>query len=142
MDEASRPVVVTGTVVHLGARVVVVPTELPAPSRLPRPEQLRRMFLAEDPGWTAEDPHAADVARRENIAERLGPDSWAVVELHGTDLPADSVRAKVRGVLTGRSVRVDSWGPEPSSTSSWSEPRVAGTDTEAPQAILDAVPDG
>jgi hypothetical protein len=141
MSEASRAVIVTGTVVHLEARVVVVPTRPPAPTRLPRSEELRRSFLAENPGWVPDDPDVADAVRRENIAERLRSDSWAVVELHGTDLPADSVRAQVRGELTGRSVVVDSWELEPCSTSTWAAPRVEGIDAETAGAIADDVPE-
>ena len=131
----------TGTVVHLDAHVVVVPTEPAAPTGLPRSEQLRRELLAANPGWTPDDRAAADAARRACIAERLRSDSWAVVELHGADLPADSVRAQVRGELTGRSVHVDSWRPEPCSTSSWAPPRVEGADTATADAIVRTVPD-
>lgn len=138
MEEA-RSASVTGTVVHLDSHVVVIPTEPPLPTRLPRSEQLRRMFLAQNPGWTPPDADSADVERRGNVMARLRAGSPSVVELYGTDLPDDSVRARLRGVLTGRSVRVDSWRPEPDSTSPWAEPRVEGTDPETADAIVDTV---
>ena len=76
-----------------------------------------------------------------NIAERLHSGSFPIIELHGTDLPAGSISAKVRGTITGRSVYVDSWESEPYSTSPWAEPRVEGTDTKAADAIADTVPE-
>lgn len=141
MSGSGRPVTVTGTAVHLDAHVVVVPTEPPAPTKLPRSEELRRMFLAENPDWEPSDPDIADLERRENIAKRLRSDGWAVIELHGPDLPADSVRVKVRGELSGRSVYVNSWRPEPYSTSPWGQPRIRGTDPDTANAIIDSVPD-
>lgn len=131
----------TGTVLHLDTCVVVMPTQPPAMTRLPRSEELRRMFLAANPGWTAPDPEVADRTRRENAMKGLQAGTLSVIELHGTDLPADSIRARLRGVLIGRSVHVGSWRPEPCSTSSWAEPRVEGTDVETASAISQSVPE-
>lgn len=139
MDAVGGSVVVTGTIVYLDGQVVVVPTEPPAPTRLPRSEEFRRSFLAENPGWTPDDARSAAATRRESIQDRLRADSFAVVELHGADLPADFVRAKVRGEITGRSVYVDSWEAEPYSTSLWAEPQVEGTDSTTAEAIADTV---
>lgn len=141
MDEANRPVVVTGTVMHLDGRVVVVPTEPPRSEGLPRSAELRRLFLAANPGWTPGDPDSADVARREQVARRRPSDPGAPVELHGTDLPADALRVRLDGELVGRSVQVESWRVEPGSSSAWAEPHVGGTDAETAAAIMEAVPD-
>ncbi|HEY0239234.1 MAG TPA: hypothetical protein VGC37_11325 [Friedmanniella sp.] len=139
--DAARPVTVTGTVWHLGTQVVVTPTRPPAPTRPPESEHLRKMFLAANPGWTPTEADVGGAARRNHLGEELRSGSATVVELHGTDLPADSVRAKLHGVLRERSVHVDSWQPEPDSTSAWADPRVGGTDLDVADAIIDTVPD-
>lgn len=140
MDEAENAIV-TGTVVHLESCVVVVPTVPPAPSRLPTSEQFRQRFLAANPGWSSDDAGSADTVRRENLLKALRSGSGSVVELHGPDLPADSVRAKLYGELVGRSLRVSSWRPEPCSTSVWAASQVTGTDHQTAAAIVATVPE-
>jgi len=64
------------------------------------------------------------------------------VELHGRDLPPSGARAAVDGELTGRSLHVTQWRPEPGSTSAWAIPDVVGTDREITDGVIGRIPEG
>ncbi len=72
-----------------------------------------------------------------------GPDMSGHVlalELRGQDLPPHGTRAAVEGELTGRSLRVVRWRPEPHSTSAWGRsPQGAGVAPEDAKEVMDGV---
>jgi hypothetical protein len=71
-----------------------------------------------------------------------GPDHQLALRLHGMDLPPAGTRAVMEGKLTGRSLHVSEWRPEPDSTSAWGDiPDVEGVSPAVTHRITDSIPE-
>jgi hypothetical protein len=71
-----------------------------------------------------------------------GADPWLAVQLLGQDLPPIETRVAVEGALSGRSLHVSRWRPEPESTSAWAPiAEEGGVTPETAQAIVESLPE-